>query len=315
MDDRKSPWVLVLAAGEGTRVRMITRDRWGRRAPKQFTSTDGRQTLLGATLERAKRIAPTGQIVPIVAAHHERWWTLELSGDLSENIIVQPKNRGTAAGILLPVLWIAQHDPDATVVILPSDHHVESETMLNRYLTETVSAVTGSRAPIVLLGVEPDGPEEEYGWIVPCPGPANCPHRVASFLEKPDTCTAASLFADGALLNTFIIVADVRCLFALFKAKVPQLWQLFAQRLAGRSPATWQEDEITDLYRLIPSFDFSRDVLESAARDLWVYPMPSCGWTDLGTPRRLRAHLARRDGRITHGLEMPASENRQEEAP
>ncbi|MBD3871801.1 MAG: NTP transferase domain-containing protein [Acidobacteria bacterium] len=248
MSNKKTPWVLVLAAGEGKRVRALTHDKWGHRAPKQLTSTDGEATLLGATLRRAGRIAPPKQIVTIVAAQHERWWRSELTGIPSDNIIVQPENRGTAAGILLPLVWIARHDRNATVVILPSDHFVESEDTLNGALNQAVSTVSRSEAPVVLLGVKPEGPEEEYGWIVPCPGPENCPHRVASFREKPDASTAASLLNQGALLNTFIIVADCRCLLALFKERIPQLWQPFERTMDGRTVDSWQQTDLADLW-------------------------------------------------------------------
>jgi mannose-1-phosphate guanylyltransferase len=291
MSNTKPPWVIVLAAGEGNRVRALTRDCHGHPAPKQFTSVDGRTTLLGATLRRARRIAPPERIVTIVAAQHERWWKSELTGMPRDNIIVQPENRGTAAGILLPELWVARHDDSATVVVLPSDHYVESEDILINSLNRAVSAVVRSEAPVVLLGIRPTSPEEEYGWIVPCPGPTNCPHRVACFREKPDACTAASLLNRGGLLNTFIIVADSRCLLGLYKKKVPELWQRFRQTAFAGSAVRSPQNDLADLYRSIPTKDFSRDILEAATEELWVYPVPSCGWTDLGTPQRLTDHL------------------------
>jgi len=287
------PWALVLAAGEGSRVRDITRDRWGHCAPKQFTSAGGGVTLLGATLRRARRIAPRKQIVTIVAAQHERWWRPELNGVPSDNIIIQPENRGTAAGILLPLIWIIRHDRNATVIILPSDHFVEFEETLNGSLRQALSAVTRSEAPVVLLGVKPEGPEEEYGWIVPCSGPENCPHRVASFREKPDACKTAELLSDGALLNTFIIVANSQCLLALFKERIPQLWGPFEQMMVSRTMDSRQQKDLAEFYHSIPSLDFSKDVLEGATERLWVYQVPSCGWTDLGTPQRLSDHLVR----------------------
>jgi mannose-1-phosphate guanylyltransferase len=292
MFNTKPPWVIVLAAGEGSRVRALTRDRHGHPAPKQFTSVDGRTTLLGATLRRARRIAPPERIVTIVAAQHERWWRSELIGMPRGNTIVQPENRGTAAGILLPELWIARHEADATVVILPSDHYVESEEILVQSLCSAISAVARSEVPVVLLGIRPTSPEKEYGWIVPCPGPKNCPHRVASFREKPDACTAASLLSHGGLLNTFIIVADSRCLLGLYEERVPDMWRQFQRLVVNRSHEPWPRDDLADLYRSLPSKDFSRDILEGAAEKLWVYPVPSCGWTDLGTPQRLTHHLA-----------------------
>jgi mannose-1-phosphate guanylyltransferase len=284
-------WVLVLAAGEGKRVSRLTHDRWGQLAPKQFSSIDGNETLLNSTLKRAKRFAPPERIVPIVAAQHRRWWESELVGIPPGNVIVQPENRGTAAGILLPLLWITQHDGEATVVILPSDHYVGSEKTLTRALRNAVSAVSRSEAPVVLLGIKPDGPEDEYGWIVPCPGPESCPHRVASFREKPDASTSACLLRQGALLNSFIMVADNRCLLALYRKELPQLWRPFEQLMGHPNDNRWQEKNLVDLYQSIPSLDFSKDILEEATDTLWVCPVPPCGWTDIGTPERLTQHL------------------------
>lgn len=288
-----SPWVLVLAAGEGSRVRTLTRDRWGRSAPKQFTSAGGDLSLLGETLRRAERIAPEERIVTVVAAQHEQWWSSELSVVPTENIVVQPANRGTAAGILLPLLEITRRNRNATVIILPSDHFVECEETLAGSLEHAVSAVMRSEAQVVLLGTRADGPEEEYGWIVPCPGPVNCPLQVASFREKPDTCTAAELLNQGALLNTFITVAYGRSLVALFKERTPQLWKLFEEALASTGTESRSRAELIELYHSIPSLDFSKDVLEEAAEKLWVCSVPSCGWSDLGTTQRLSDHLLR----------------------
>jgi mannose-1-phosphate guanylyltransferase len=237
--------------------------------------------------------------VTIVAAQHERWWKSELAGFDSNHIIVQPENRGTAAGILLPLVWIGRRDRNATIVILPSDHFVESEQTLASALNRAVSSVTQSEAPIVLLGTEPDGPEEEYGWIVPCPGPANCPHQVAAFREKPDACRAASLLNQGALLNTFIIVADSRSLLALFRERTPQLWKVFEQMPADLTRKSLQQADLASVYRSIPRIDFSKDVLEEAVDKLWVCSVPSCGWSDLGTPQRLNNHLLRHCGNPT----------------
>jgi len=293
MESTHNLWVLVLAAGEGNRVRSLTHDRWGRLAPKQFSSIDGHKTLLESTLERAKRVAPPERIVPIVAAQHTRWWESELTGIPPENVIVQPENRGTAAGILLPLLWITQHDGEATVVILPSDHYVSSEETLNDSLSDAVAAVVRSDAPVVLLGIKPEGPEEDYGWIVPCPGRESCLCRVASFREKPDASTTACLLSQGALLNSFIVVADSRCLLALYRKELPRLWRPFERLIADRGDDSWEKKHLSDLYHSIPSLDFSRDILEGAADSLWVYPVPPCGWTDLGTPQRLTQHVTR----------------------
>jgi hypothetical protein len=103
----------------------------------------------------------------------------------------------------------------------------------------------------------------------------------------------------GALLNTFIIVADSRCLLALFEKKAPQLWRPFARAVGKSAEKPWPQRHLAELYRSIPSLDFSKDILESAVDELWVYPVPPCGWSDLGTPQRLDAHFVR------HGRPAP----------
>ncbi len=288
----KKPWVLILAAGEGTRVRSLTFDRWGHQVPKQFSSIDGRQSLLGATLGRAKRIVPPERIVAIVAAQHRQWWESELEAISADNVIVQPENRGTANGILLPLLWISQREDDATIVTLPSDHFVGSEEVLEGAVNECISAVNHSDVGVVTLGVKPVCPETEYGWIVPCPHQSSCPYHVSSFREKPDAETAASLLDQGGLLNSFILVARSRCLLDMFGDQLPDVSQEFHRRLATDDADRWGLRNLTQLYRSLPVLDFSKDLLEKTARNLWVYPVPACGWADLGTPERLLGHLS-----------------------
>ncbi len=290
MESTKIPWVVVLAAGEGSRVKSMTYDRRGRQAPKQYSLIDDRSTLLGATLDRARRIAPPEHIVPIVATQHRRWWKPELAGIPAGNIIVQPSNRGTAAGILLPFLWISRQDHDATVVILPSDHYVRSEDVLEESIRRAMAAVDSKYRGVVLLGIKPHGPETGYGWIVPCEHAQECPYRVSSFSEKPDTATSVCLLCQGAFLNSFILVASCRSLRQLFQDELPQLWQAFEPSL-GDGP--WEESHVASLYQSIATQDFSKDVLERSSANLWVQPVPECGWDDLGTPERLTKHLMR----------------------
>ncbi|MDX2437202.1 MAG: sugar phosphate nucleotidyltransferase [Acidobacteriota bacterium] len=310
MKSNEQVWVVVLAAGEGKRVKDLTRDLWGEPAPKQYSSIDGSTTLLGTTLKRAKKISPPERIVPIVAAQHHRWWVPELTEIPPENVIVQPENRGTAAGILLPLLWITQHDPDAVLVILPSDHGVASEHALQSAIIDATVRAGRTGAGLVLLGVKPERPETGYGWIVPRADECGRLETIASFREKPDAAAAALLFDQGALLNSFILISEGRFLLDLFESRLPQLWHAFQPVVKERWDPSVAEAELACLYRSVPMLDFSKDLLEQAAEKLWVYPVPACGWLDLGTPERLTRHLADqtrspRDGRkqaSTHPL-------------
>ena len=96
-------WALVLAAGSGTRLQSLTADASGASVPKQFCSLNGGPSLLEEALERAAVAACPEQTIVVVAAEHRRHWQHALTDLRPHNVIVQPRNRGTANGILLGV--------------------------------------------------------------------------------------------------------------------------------------------------------------------------------------------------------------------
>jgi mannose-1-phosphate guanylyltransferase len=286
------PWIVVLAAGEGSRVRFLTRDRGGRPAPKQFSVIDGRTTLIEATIDRARRIGRPERIVIVVASEHRRWWQPELSGLRSESIIVQPTNRGTAAGILLPLLWILQRDPNGRILILPSDHGVSDERRLLDTIEDVISRSPSAPDEITLLGMQPDRPETDYGWILPNRRDASAPFRVSAFHEKPDARTALDLYCHGGLLNSFILVSPCRSLCREFRQVTAGLWRSFRPIRRLLIEASPEEQRLERHYRSVPHVDFSKDLLERIAPRLRVWPVPQCGWLDLGSPDRLVQHMA-----------------------
>jgi len=284
-------WVVILAAGEGKRVRRLVRDRWGQPAPKQFALIDGRRTLLDVTSERAASIASPQRIVTVVAAQHRHWWASDPARLPPGHVIVQPENRGTAAGILLPLLWITSADPEARLVILPSDHAVASEEILHQAITGAIEHVPSADSTMVLLGVQAEGPEPGYGWIVPRQGEVCDLRPITAFYEKPDAKAASSLQSRGALLNSFILVTGGRFLVDLFRTALPELWHAIQPIITRHRGDRSLGQDGSRAYRIIPMRDFSKDLLEQTADRLSVYLVPACGWVDLGTPERLAGHL------------------------
>ncbi|HET6471036.1 MAG TPA: NTP transferase domain-containing protein, partial [Pseudomonadales bacterium] len=131
-------WAVVLAAGEGSRLHDLTTTSIGVAVPKQFCSLHGGPSLLQDALRRAQSVAPPERVCAIVASQHRPWWR-DLTQVMPErNVIVQPHNRGTGIGILLPLLHVMARDPEARVVLLPSDHHVCDEGVLARALRSAV---------------------------------------------------------------------------------------------------------------------------------------------------------------------------------
>lgn len=287
-DSKSNTWALVLAAGEGTRLRGLTTTRSGLAIPKQFCSLDRGPSLLQEALERAAGVAQRQRICTIVASQHRRWWSSQLEGVAPENIIVQPGNRGTANGVLLPLLIILERDPRARVVVLPSDHHVRDEWLLARALRCAAAPQETDPAEIVLLGLEPRTADTQLGYIVPNREEGNMYHRVGRFVEKPDAAHAAALVYEGSLWNTFIIAADASALLALYERRCPEIvaaMRGIIRRATGGS--MFDEAALAGLYEVLPDLDFSRAILEQQERQLRVLPVPECGWSDLGTPDRV----------------------------
>jgi mannose-1-phosphate guanylyltransferase len=289
-----STWALVLAAGEGSRLRALTTTN-GVAVPKQFCSLQGGPSLLQEALHRAEAVAPRTRICTIVAEQHRRWWHGPLWSLPAHNIIVQPENRGTAAGLLLPLLHIEARDQNARVVVLPSDHYVRDEATLARSLRDATRKITFERKEIFLLGIGPDEADPELGYILPSSGDGTNGLRVTQFVEKPPMTLARSLIERGGLWNAFILAASVRAFIRLFEERYPDI--VAEMRAAVRRDSVDPQIPLatSDLYGRLPELDFSRHVLEGAEHSLRVLPVPACGWSDLGTPKRVAEALRRLD--------------------
>lgn len=286
-DELGRDWGIVLAGGSGTRLASLTTNDQGVPVPKQYCSLTGRRSLLIHALERAERVLARERIVVVVAEEHVQHWRPVLAEWPTRNILVQPRNRGTAPGILLPLLSILERDSRARVALFPSDHFVEREDVLERSLRGCLAAVHDLRQDVILLGITPDAAESEYGWILP--GPDGGPMRsVAAFVEKPDVTRATELQGLGAVWNSFLLVASGKTLIALYERRLPRLLGAFraARPHAGIETAR-------ALYGGIEVADFSRGVLEGSERFLRLHVVQRCGWTDLGTPGRVKRCLSR----------------------
>jgi mannose-1-phosphate guanylyltransferase len=130
---------IVLAAGDGTRVRAFLSNLCGGRGIKQFCAVIGRRSMLEHTLARVEMLIPRQHIMIVVSDEHRPEIEQQLSHWPGENVIVQPENRDTTAGILLPLVHIANRDPAATVAIFPSDHFIVNEQRFIDYVRYAVS--------------------------------------------------------------------------------------------------------------------------------------------------------------------------------
>ena len=275
-------WTVILAAGQGRRLASLTGG-----IPKQFWRGQGSSSLLDDTLARVAPLAPLSRTVVIVDQLHRRHVQDHRVSASPATIIYQPEDRGTAAGVLLALTPILRVNPDALVMITPSDHGVVDTEGFRAGIREAARHAV-RRAAVVLLGVEPTAAHRDYGWIMPGPSPDSASLRaVQFFVEKPSAEVASGLWADGAVWNTMVLVARASAIRDLCFSLLPQLREVF--ETAARLPADERPGFLNAVYATLPAFDFSRHVL-TPAPDLWTYVWPaSIGWSDLGTPERLAA--------------------------
>jgi len=281
-------WAIVLAAGSGTRLSCLTQDSAGAAVPKQFCSLDGESTLIEQALRRAAAVVEAQRVTAVVAPAHRRYWLNTLRNLPPDNVVVQPHNRGTAVGILLPVLRIAARDPDARILILPADHHVCEEAILARAMRRALEDIRLHPIGVALLGIEADEPDPELGYIVPHAFDHPRLRRVQRFAEKPTDGEARRLIRAGALWNSFILACRATSLIDLLRQRYPTVVQSLQAAIGSNDAAN-----LDQIYRDLPSVDFSRDVATGQEQQLTVVPVPRCGWNDLGTPHRLAQTLAR----------------------
>ena len=281
-------WAIVLAAGEGTRLAALTEALHGREVPKQFAALYGRRSFLQRTVDRMATLVPSHRTVVVVAENQLGLARKQLAEYPGIEIVAQPANRGTAPGVLLPLMHVRARDPEAQVVVLPSDHHIEREHAFLDAVRRAVLASHSVPSGLALVGAAAESPATDLGWITcgePC-GPSGLNARgVHRFVEKPASDVAEELMRDGALWNTLIIAARARALQALAERHVPRAARALRayHRVLGRPQAS---SVLRAVYRRLPSSDLSRDLLQQA-RGLAAVHMVDAGWSDCGTSERL----------------------------
>lgn len=286
-------WAVILAGGDGVRLRSITRSITGDDRPKQFCALVGEEALLTETRRRAALAVPAHRTLVVVNRAHERFYTPLLADLRTRVVAAQPENRGTAPAILYALLVLAtRRAAGDTVAFLPSDHFVSDDAAFMGQVEQAFNGCARRPDLITLLGIAPDRAEAGYGWIEPGDPVAGADgsglRHVRRFWEKPAAAEAERFRARGWLWNSFVMVGRVSTLLALVRLTLPDLYRSFAEM----SEALGTVGEFAALERLycgLPSVDFSRQVLTARPDRLAVLPVQGVHWNDLGDPERVLA--------------------------
>jgi mannose-1-phosphate guanylyltransferase len=293
-DAPRNAWSLILAGGDGTRLRALTRQITGEPRPKQFCQLLEGETLLDRTRRRVDLLSRFDQQAVVVTREHESFYRPLVTDLAPGRLVVQPANRGTGPGLLYSMLRIAELAGDVPLAVFPSDHFVDDDVAFMGAVSAALDVAQRRPGLVVLLGIEPSTPETEYGWIEfdgrPLPGEGEPVFPIRRFWEKPSAGVASRLLGLGCLWNSFVMVGRLAAFLDLFRATVPGLLHAFEpirQTLGSRREAQAAEG----VYSRLRDVNFSDRVLTPAAGHLGVARVKGVQWSDLGSPERLVATI------------------------
>lgn len=278
-------YAVIMAGGIGSRFWPVsTRD-----FPKQFHDMLGSgQTLLQKTFSRVNKIIPTENIF-ILTNDLYREITLDQLPEISENqLVLEPAMRNTAPCILLSALKIKKKNPNAVMLVAPSDHWIEDE---KTYAQDIVACLEAARnEPILMtLGIVPTFPNTGYGYVESDASTSLSNHinvksnifKVNQFREKPDYETAKSFLAAGNFLwNAGIFVWSAKTIIASFENYLPEMASLFSEGVAVLNTSE-EKNFIETRYSEAQNISVDYGILEKA-KNVFV-KKAGFDWNDLGT--------------------------------
>lgn len=268
---------VLLCGGAGSRLWPLSRAD----VPKPLLSLAGERTPLQVALAR---VADSARFEPpiVAASAQHRFLIAEQLRELEvedATILLEPVARNTAPAIAAAALAASARDPDAILLVMPTDHHLpDTEGFLSAVSAGLEAAEQGA---LVLFGLEPDRPATGYGYIRAGARGVGATRMVERFLEKPDLATAERLLAEGGhLWNSGIFLLPARRLLDELRAHAPAVLKA-VERAVAAAPAD------ADFLRLdleafaeSPSISLDHAVMEQTVHAA-VLPA-AFAWSDLG---------------------------------
>lgn len=277
IENKSNNYVLIMAGGVGSRFWPKSRNHF----PKQFIDILGiGKSLLQLTYERFEKICPKENIYILSNQQYLGLIQEQLSGIAINNVLLEPSRNNTAPCIAYASYKILKQNPDANIVVAPSDHLILKETEFLDKITQAL-AYTATNDALVTLGISPTRPDTGYGYINFKKEGIDGVHKVACFLEKPILEKAQEYLSSGDYLwNAGIFIWSAQSIQNAFQKYAPEIDVLFAKGNKVYNTSA-EADFINENYPKSPNISIDYAILEKADN---VYTIPAdIGWSDLGT--------------------------------
>ncbi len=273
----KNYYAIIMAGGVGSRFWPVSTTDF----PKQFHDMLGAgDTLIQKTFSRLSKLIPVENILILTNEKYNSIVLEQLPLVKQEQVLLEPAMRNTAPCILYASLKIQKQNPNAVMVVAPSDHWIEDETAFNENLQHCFDYCASENA-LMTLGIQPTFPNTGFGYIEYDKTDSNSIKKVSQFREKPDYETAKSFIKSGNFLwNGGIFIWSVKAITEAFERFQPQMNALFLKGFEIYN--TPKEAAFIEAnYELAENVSIDYAVMEKAKN---VYVLPATfDWNDLGT--------------------------------
>ena len=282
-------YAIIMAGGIGSRFWPVSTAEF----PKQFHDMLGAgQTLIQKTFSRLSKIVPPENILVLTNEKYNDIVLEQLPKIKPEQVLLEPAMRNTAPCILYASLKIKKQNPNAVMVVAPSDHWIENETEFANDLQQCFDFCS-SRDALMTLGIKPTFANTGFGYIEFDKTESANVKKVIQFREKPDYDTAKKFIDSGNFLwNGGIFIWSVNEIERAFETFQPAIHNLFRKGWEFYNTAE-EKTFIAEHYALAENISIDYAVMEKAKN---VYVLPAnFDWNDLGTWGSLHEKLNKDD--------------------
>lgn len=291
--NKNNCYCVIMAGGSGTRFWPVSRTAM----PKQFLDVaDTGKTFIRHTYERFIKIVPKDNILVVTAARYRDLVKQQIPELDNRNILLEPYSRNTAPCIAYATYTLLQRNPEAQMVVTPSDHLIDDEELFVRTISYAFDYVA-KHDVLMTLGIIPTRPDTNYGYIQAHGGKdvheSKVPMPVKTFTEKPDKELAQVFINSGEFFwNSGIFVWKAQTIREEMEKHLPEVTGLFSdwERAIGTSV---EEEFIARAYTDCLNISIDYGVMEKTER-AWIYPA-KFDWQDVGTWESLYNYIPKKD--------------------